>query len=149
VPDVAEELSRWVEEARSFAVATVVAVGGTGPRVPGATLAVDDEGTAIGSVFGGCAEEAVRELCLEVLADGRPVLERFPHSDEDAFAVGPTGGGLVAVLVVPVLAGTDVGSVFRSALIAAARGEPAALDRAAEAEAQALLELVEPGVPPS
>ncbi|WP_416981030.1 XdhC family protein [Streptomyces sp. T028] len=127
--DVAGELSRWIQEARTFAVATVVAVNGDGPRVPGAVLAVDVEGTAIGSVSGGCEEEAVRELCGKALADGDPVIERFRYCGEEASSVGLTGGGFIDVLVAPVLAGTPVGGVFRSAVIAAAHGEPAALAR--------------------
>ena len=91
--DIAEELHRWVEQGRDFAVATVVAVGGSAPRQPGAALAVDADGTAIGSVSGGCVEGAVYELCQQALEDGKPVLERFGYSDEDAFAVGLTCGG--------------------------------------------------------
>lgn len=83
--DIAEELNRWVGQGRDFAVATVVAVGGSAPRQPGAALAVDSEGTAIGSVSGGCVEGAVYELCQQVLADGAVVLERFGYSDEDSY----------------------------------------------------------------
>jgi xanthine dehydrogenase accessory factor len=57
--DIADELNRWVEQGRAFSVATVVAVGGSAPRRPGAALAVDSRGTAIGSVSGGCVEAAV------------------------------------------------------------------------------------------
>ncbi|MYZ40291.1 MULTISPECIES: XdhC family protein, partial [unclassified Streptomyces] len=63
--DIAEELNRWVGQGRDFAVATVVAVGGSAPRGPGAALAVDREGTATGSVSGGCVEGAVYELCRQ------------------------------------------------------------------------------------
>ncbi|WP_146060022.1 XdhC family protein, partial [Streptomyces sp. SM5] len=90
--DIAEELHRWVGQGRAFAVATVVAVGGSAPRQPGAALAVDSEGTAIGSVSGGCVEGAVYELCRQALQDGTPVRERFGYSDDDAFAVGLTCG---------------------------------------------------------
>ncbi|MYR82419.1 XdhC/CoxI family protein, partial [Streptomyces sp. SID5466] len=45
--DIAEELHRWVSQGREFAVATVVAVGGSAPRQPGAALAVDRDGTAV------------------------------------------------------------------------------------------------------
>ncbi|MFD9117125.1 XdhC family protein [Streptomyces bottropensis] len=127
--DIAEELHRWVEHGRDFAVATVVAVGGSAPRQPGAALAVDDEGTAIGSVSGGCVEGAVYELCRQALADGEPVLEHFGYSDEDAFAVGLTCGGVIDILVTPVRAGDPVRPVVAAALSAATSGEAAALAR--------------------
>ncbi|MEU7550934.1 XdhC/CoxI family protein [Streptomyces sp. NPDC044571] len=134
--DIAEELNRWVEQGRDFAVATVVAVGGSAPRQPGAALAVDGEGTAIGSVSGGCVEGAVYELCRQALEDGEPVLERFGYSDEDAFAVGLTCGGIIDILVTPVPVGAPVREVFAAALAAAARGEAAAVARIAEGPAE-------------
>ncbi|MEW9515313.1 XdhC family protein [Streptomyces tubercidicus] len=106
--DIAEELHRWVEQGRAFAVATVVATNGSAPRQPGAALAVDSDGHAIGSVSGGCVEGAVYELCQEALQTGEPVLERFGYSDEDAFAVGLTCGGVIDILVQPVPAGAPV-----------------------------------------
>ncbi|MFF9117873.1 XdhC family protein [Streptomyces massasporeus] len=127
--DIAEELNRWVEQGRDFAVATVVAVGGSAPRQPGAALAVDAEGTAIGSVSGGCVEGAVYELCEQALRDGETVLERFGYSDDDAFAVGLTCGGVIDILVTPVRAADPVRPVVGSALAAAATGEAAAVAR--------------------
>ncbi|MFF9281616.1 XdhC family protein [Streptomyces griseosporeus] len=127
--DIAEELNRWVEQGRDFAVATVVAVGGSAPRQPGAALAVDADGTAIGSVSGGCVEGAVYELCRQALEDGETVLERFGYSDEDAFAVGLTCGGVIDILVTPVRAADPVRPVLATALAAAARGEAAAIAR--------------------
>ncbi|MGW7671453.1 XdhC family protein [Streptomyces sp. NPDC054775] len=127
--DIAEDLHRWVEQGRDFAVATVVAVGGSGPRGPGAALAVDADGTAIGSVSGGCVEGAVYDLCLQALEDGEVVLERFGYSDEDAFAVGLTCGGVIDILVTPVRAADAARPVLAAALAAAARGEAAAVAR--------------------
>ncbi|WP_028800270.1 XdhC family protein [Streptomyces sp. 142MFCol3.1] len=133
--DLAEELHRWVEEGRDFAVATVVAVGGSAPRGPGAALAVDSDGTAIGSVSGGCVEGAVYDLCVEALQDGRVALERFGYSDEDAFAVGLTCGGVLDVLVMPVRADTPA---LAGWLAAAARGEAVALARMTKGPAELL-----------
>ncbi|MES5818766.1 XdhC/CoxI family protein [Streptomyces sp. RG80] len=127
--DIAEELHRWVEQGRDFAVATVVAVGGSAPRQPGAALAVDADGTALGSVSGGCVEGAVYELCQQALQDGETVLERFGYSDDDAFAVGLTCGGVIDILVTPVRAGDPVRPVVTAALAAAASGEAAAVAR--------------------
>ncbi|MFK4070775.1 XdhC family protein [Streptomyces sp. NPDC029674] len=127
--DIADELNRWVGQGRDFAVATVVAVGGSAPRQPGAALAVDSEGTAIGSVSGGCVEGAVYELCRQSLEDGETVVERFGYSDDDAFAVGLTCGGVIDILVTPVRADAPARTVFAAALAAASAGEAAAVAR--------------------
>jgi xanthine dehydrogenase accessory factor len=119
-------------------VATVVAVGGSAPRGPGAALAVDSGGTVIGSVSGGCVEGAVYDLCVQALQDGESVLERFGYSDEDAFAVGLTCGGVLDIMVTPVAAQAPVREVFRSALWAVASGEPRALARVVRGPAELL-----------
>ncbi|MGW3268554.1 XdhC family protein [Streptomyces sp. NPDC001056] len=129
--DLAAELARWVDEGREFAVATVVSVGGSAPREPGAALAVDRAGTVIGSVSGGCVEGAVYDLCQAALESGRSVVERFGYSDEDAFAVGLTCGGVIDVLVTPVGAQAPARPVLAAALALAAGGAPAALARVA------------------
>src|SRR4051812_20626770 len=136
--DLAAELHRWMEEGRAFAVATVVAVGGSAPRGPGAALAVDAEGTAIGSVSGGCVEASVYDRCLQALRDGETVLERFGYSDDDAFAVGLTCGGVLEVMVTPVRADAPGREVFAAALAAAARGETAAVARVSRGPAELL-----------
>ncbi|MGW1162269.1 XdhC family protein [Streptomyces sp. NPDC002513] len=136
--DIAEELNRWTAQGRSFAVATVVAVGGSAPREPGAALAVDSEGTVIGSVSGGCVEGAVYELCRQALSEGESVLERFGYSDEDAFAVGLTCGGVIDILVTPVDAQAPATAVVHSALAAAVQGEPVALARIVRGPAELL-----------
>jgi xanthine dehydrogenase accessory factor len=147
VLDLAGDLHRWMEESRTFAVATVVAVGGSAPRSPGAALAVDSEGTVIGSVSGGCVEGAVYDLCVQALQHGETVVERFGYSDEDAFAVGLTCGGVIDIMVTPL--GTDAPGrpVLQSALSAAVRGEPAALARVVRGPADLLgtALLVRPG----
>ncbi|CAL9632086.1 XdhC family protein [Streptomyces sp. NPDC057340] len=129
--DIAAELHRWVEQGRDFAVATVVAVGGSAPRLPGAALAVDAGGTVVGSVSGGCVEGALYERCRDALRDGETVLERFGYGDEDAFAVGLTCGGVIDVLVAPVRAADPVRPALAAVLAAAARGETAAVARIA------------------
>ncbi|WP_406456470.1 XdhC family protein [Streptomyces sp. NBC_00876] len=136
--DIAEELDRWAGQGREFAVATVVAVGGSAPRQPGAALAVDRDGTAIGSVSGGCVEGAVYELCQQALDDGDTVRERFGYSDEDAFAVGLTCGGVIDILVTPVRADDPARAVFAAAFAAAARGEAAAVARITDGPAELL-----------
>ena len=83
----------------SVGVGTVVATFQSAPRPPGASMLVGPDGTAVGSVSGGCVEGAVYELAQRVVADGTPVLERYGVSDDDAFAVGLTCGGILDVFV--------------------------------------------------
>src|SRR5882672_12154066 len=83
-------------------MATVVATWRSAPRPAGATMLVGPEGTAVGSVSGGCVEGAVYELATEVTGSGVPVLQRYGVSDDDAFAVGLTCGGTIDIFVEPV-----------------------------------------------
>jgi xanthine dehydrogenase accessory factor len=135
--EIADQLAGWGAAGKPYAVASVVGVSGSAPREPGAALAVDERGAAVGSVSGGCVEGAVYELCRQALTTGRPVLERFGYSDEDAFAVGLTCGGVIEVFVQPVRAqdplDAGVGRI--------AAGEPVALVRVITAP-EALPELL-------
>ncbi|MGJ5832749.1 XdhC family protein [Streptomyces ossamyceticus] len=98
--NIADTLYRWCREARPFALATVVEVGGSAPLPPGTSLAVDADGDVVGSISGGCVEGSVYELCRQVLEPGEPPQRaRFGYSDDDAFAVGLTCGGELEVLV--------------------------------------------------
>ncbi|MFD3456142.1 XdhC family protein [Streptomyces sp. NPDC058691] len=130
--DIAEELHHWCRQGRPFAVATVSAVGGSAPRTPGAALAVDAEGAALGSISGGCVEGAVFELCTQVLDSGEPVVERFGYSDS-TFEVALTCGGSIEVLVerIDPAARPEIAAF----LAAAARREAVALIRPVEGPA--------------
>ncbi|HET9077208.1 MAG TPA: XdhC family protein [Acidimicrobiales bacterium] len=96
------DIERWRAQGKRVAVARVVALEGSGPRLPGATMAVADTGEVAGSVSGGCVEGAVVSEALEVLSgEGRPKLCTFGYSDDEAFAVGLTCGGTIRVFVEP------------------------------------------------
>ncbi|WP_137293611.1 XdhC family protein [Nocardioides dongxiaopingii] len=97
--DVLPELLRWWEAGETVGVGTVVATFRSAPRPPGASMLVGPDDTAVGSVSGGCVEGAVYDLAQEVVASGEPVLHRYGVSDDDAFAVGLTCGGILDVWV--------------------------------------------------
>src|SRR3982751_5793350 len=78
---------------------TVVGTWRSAPRPAGAAMLVGPDGSAVGSVSGGCVEGAVYELAKEVIDSGTPVLQRYGVSDDDAFAVGLTCGGIIDVFV--------------------------------------------------
>ncbi|MDT7648835.1 MAG: xanthine dehydrogenase accessory factor, partial [Pseudonocardiales bacterium] len=97
--DVVGQLEGWWNKGETAALATVVGTYSSAPRQPGASMLVGPEGEAVGSVSGGCVEGAVYELGQQVLTDGRPVLQRYGVSDDDAFAVGLTCGGIIDIFV--------------------------------------------------
>jgi xanthine dehydrogenase accessory factor len=97
--DVVDQLEGWWKNGQAAALATVVSTYSSAPRQPGASMLVGPGGEAVGSVSGGCVEGAVYELGQQVLGDGRPVLQRYGVSDDDAFAVGLTCGGIIDIFV--------------------------------------------------
>ncbi|MGH9295864.1 MAG: XdhC family protein [Acidimicrobiales bacterium] len=99
--EVLEQIDGWIADGKAVAVARVVGVEGSGPRDPGATMAVSDDGEVAGSVSGGCVEGAVVTEALEVLRTGAPKLCTFGYSDDEAFAVGLTCGGTLRIFVEP------------------------------------------------
>jgi xanthine dehydrogenase accessory factor len=60
-------------------------------------MLVGPEGTAVGSVSGGCVEGAVYETASSVRDGAAPALTRYGVSDNDAFAVGLTCGGIIDI----------------------------------------------------
>jgi xanthine dehydrogenase accessory factor len=107
--DVLDELYRRWSRGESVGLGTVVATFSSAPRAPGASMIVAPDGTVTGSVSGGCVEGAVYELAQQVVADDTPVLQRYGVSDDDAFAVGLTCGGIIDVYVEKVDARTMPG----------------------------------------
>ncbi len=100
--DILDQIVKWWDAEEAFGLATVVRTFSSAPREPGAALAVSPGGEVIGSVSGGCVEGAVYELATDVIASGQPVLQRYGVSDDTAFSVGLTCGGIIDIFVEPV-----------------------------------------------
>jgi xanthine dehydrogenase accessory factor len=116
VKEILGDVDRWRRQGRRVALARVIDVEGSGPREPGATMAVAENGEVAGSVSGGCVEGAVMEAALESLKTGERGLLSFGYSDADAFAVGLTCGGTVHLFVEPLDWDVDVRAALESAL---------------------------------
>jgi xanthine dehydrogenase accessory factor len=100
--DVLDDLVGWWQAGETVGMGTVVGTWRSAPRPPGASMLVGPDGTAVGSVSGGCVEGAVYEEAKDAVATGQPTLQRYGVSDDDAFAVGLTCGGILDVFVEPV-----------------------------------------------
>ena len=123
--DILNKVTKWWEAGETFGLATVVSTYRSAPRDPGAALAVSPDGEVIGSVSGGCVEGAVYELSVDVSQTGSPVLQTYGVSDDDAFAVGLTCGGILDIFVEPVNQARfpELGDIAA----AVERGEPVAV----------------------
>jgi xanthine dehydrogenase accessory factor len=98
--DLLDDIDRWRARGERVAVARVIDVEGSGPRQPGAAMAVTESGEVAGSVSGGCVEGAVVGEALGVLAGERaPGVVTFGYSDDEAFAVGLTCGGTIHLYI--------------------------------------------------
>ena len=97
--DVLAAAETWRREGRGVALATVVETWGSAPRPAGSSLVINDDGTFLGSVSGGCVEGAVVTEALDVIASGQPKMLEFGVADETAWKVGLSCGGKIRVLV--------------------------------------------------
>ena len=99
--DLVGDLDRWKAQGKKVALARVVDVEGSGPRGPGAAMAVSEDSEVAGSVSGGCVEGAVVTEALDVIATGDRRVVTFGYSDDEAFAVGLTCGGTIHLFIEP------------------------------------------------
>ncbi|HQZ35953.1 MAG TPA: XdhC family protein [Ilumatobacteraceae bacterium] len=98
--ELLDDIDRWRTAGARVAIARVVDIEGSGPRLPGAAMAVNDAGEVAGSVSGGCVEGAVVSEALAILRGEAPAsIVTFGYSDDDAFAVGLTCGGTIRLYI--------------------------------------------------
>lgn len=95
------DLDRWRAAGMRVAIARVVDLDGSGPRLPGAAMAVSEQSDVSGSVSGGCVEGAVVVEALDVIESGDRRMVTFGFSDDEAFAVGLTCGGTIHLFIEP------------------------------------------------
>jgi xanthine dehydrogenase accessory factor len=99
---VVEKVAAWSADGKRAALATVVKVERSGPLGPGTMMAVNEDGQVVGSVSGGCVEPAVFEECMAAIEGGGPKLVTYGISDDEAFGVGLTCGGIIHIFIEPV-----------------------------------------------
>lgn len=92
-----EEVVRLTRQGEPFALATVVAHGGSSPRKPGAKMIVRGDGSSLGSVGGGRIEKETMEAARAALSDGDTRTLEFVLTEEHGYACG----GSMSVFVEP------------------------------------------------
>jgi len=99
--DIQHQVDTWLKNGETIAIATVVQTWGSSPRKAGSKLALTLNGKMVGSVSGGCVENAVVEAGIETLKTNRPQLLHFGVADETAWKVGLACGGTIDIFVQP------------------------------------------------
>src|SRR6266699_2605041 len=103
--EVLDRLTLLVRAGGRAALATVARVRGSAYRREGAKLLVAEDGSATGNVSGGCVEQDVREVALQVIASGTPQLRSYCSGVDEiaAWDLGMGCEGQVDVYVEPAL----------------------------------------------
>ena len=100
--EVLKTSAGWIAGARRCQLVTVVKTWGSSPRPVGATLAICEDGTVVGSVSGGCIEDdliaRVREHGIERAA---PELVSYGITADEAHRYGLPCGGTIALAIEP------------------------------------------------
>ena len=97
-----QTITEWRLQDKPAALVTVISTWGSAPRPLGSHLAVNHDLEFVGSVSGGCIENAVIEEALQVLDSGTPRTLEYGVSNEMAWEVGLACGGRIQLYVEPV-----------------------------------------------
>jgi xanthine dehydrogenase accessory factor len=99
--EVLKRASDWLTEGRRVHLFTVVQTWGSAPRLPGAVLAVRDDGHLVGSVSGGCIEDDLADKARNELLPAAPSLLEYGVSRDEAQRYGIPCGGRLQIFVEP------------------------------------------------
>jgi xanthine dehydrogenase accessory factor len=90
--DVYQEIIESIKSGRRAALATVILSDGSVPRLAGAKMLIRADGTSIGTVGGGGAEEQARRKAPEVIESGQSQILRFDMAGKGHDAKMVCGG---------------------------------------------------------
>jgi xanthine dehydrogenase accessory factor len=99
--DIYNEIARMHSSGVAGVVATVVSVGGSTPRDPGAKMIVYEDGRTLGSIGGGAVEAETIRRALRQMGLGEPKLLSFDLDDDAGMACG----GSMEIFLEPITAG--------------------------------------------
>lgn len=97
--DILAHAEKWRAAGKDVAIATVIETWGSAPRPVGSHLVIDEDGSFLGSVSGGCVEGEVVTEAMDTISDGKPRMLEFGVADETAWRVGLSCGGRIRVFV--------------------------------------------------
>lgn len=99
--EVLTRATDWLEAGYRAHLFTVVNTWGSAPRLPGAILAVREDGRMTGSVSGGCIEDDLADKARNGLLPATPTLIEYGVSRDEAQRFGIPCGGRLQIFVEP------------------------------------------------
>jgi xanthine dehydrogenase accessory factor len=110
-----------------MALATVIETWRSAPCPVGTHMLVQQDGSFVGSVSGGCVESDVLFTAADVIAGGPATVRRYGVADGAAWEVGLPCGGNITVLVQPVSEAGFASPLFDRIVTANAAGDTLAI----------------------
>ena len=111
--EVLKTSAAWIASGRRCELITVIKTWGSSPRPIGATLAICDDGTVIGSVSGGCIED---DLIARVRDEGirrtMPEIVSYGITADDAHRFGLPCGGTIELSIEPLSAHSRIAELL-------------------------------------
>jgi xanthine dehydrogenase accessory factor len=99
--EILKEIAAVLKGQQPGALATIVKTKGSTPRKAGAKMVVRSDGTAMGTICGGCVEAEVYAEALRAMETGACKLMTFHLTADDASELGMKCGGTMEVFIEP------------------------------------------------
>ncbi len=101
--EVLQAAVAWHRAGHPTLLGTVVKTWGSAPRPPGSMMAIRDDGHIMGSISGGCIEDALIDQVRDgSLRPSRPQILTFGISADEAHRFGLPCGGTLQIVLEPV-----------------------------------------------
>jgi xanthine dehydrogenase accessory factor len=111
--EVLKTSAAWIASGRRCELITVIKTWGSSPRPIGATLAICEDGTVIGSVSGGCIED---DLIARVRDEGirrtTPEIVSYGITADEAHRFGLPCGGTIELSIEPLSEHSRIGELL-------------------------------------
>ena len=111
--EVLKTCAAWISGGHRCELVTVIKTWGSSPRPVGATLAIRDDGTVVGSVSGGCIEDdLIDHVRTHGIVRERPEIVSYGISADEAHRFGLPCGGTIELAIEPLHAGSGVAELL-------------------------------------
>jgi len=111
--EVLKSAAAWIAAGHRCQLVTVIKTWGSSPRPIGATLAICDDGSVVGSVSGGCIED---DLIARVRAEGitrsAPEVVSYGISADEAHRFGLPCGGTIELAIEPLTSASAIAELL-------------------------------------